>query len=632
MGVATTNKVPVRLDFMRKRTLPFLFSVSILALIGGCAPTSNNHSPLITTNFPVTEEIELSARERAVKLLADANLQSTQLEADLLRLEAAQLFADHGDFQDSIDSLEAVNYSNLNSQQFINWTLLAAANAIALYDHSSAADNLNRPRFKSLIANANSALRLRVLDLQSQIHFAQGDYNSGLMALIDSAKTANRRANIRIIHRRIWDKISRLPYGHLTTPSNQQNNILAGWLALGAAIRSSQSDPAGQAYAYAQWRQNWRYHPAAKLPPAGINRSRRSFNPRQVAFLLPLQEAYKTPSYTLINGFMEAYYQGLSETADDNNPPAKIRIYDTSNQAIQTVYNQAVGEGADLIIGPMRQSEVEALAEVPALPVPTLSLNRLDEKPLIDTENLYQFGLSSADELIHIADRAWNRDLHRILLIAPDTSWGQQAADFFATHWLQKGGNLVGQVRYLSSDNDFTQLLKPALQLDLSEQRGLYIKRFINSSISFTARRRQDIDLVVMLGYPLKARQIKPALDFLYAGDVPVMATSHLYNGDPQVELDRDLSGIEFTSMPWTLSGHLSSELNLDSQLHTAYRHLFAVGYDAFQLHRNLPRLQSEQTPTIYGATGLLSLRGNIVVREPKWAKFERGTVVEIHH
>jgi outer membrane PBP1 activator LpoA protein len=329
---------------------------------------------------------------------------------------------------------------------------------------------------------------------------------------------------------------------------------------------------------------------------------------------------------------MEAYYQALPNTADHNNSAAKIRIYDTSNQAIQNVYNRAVGEGADLIIGPMRQSEVEALASVPALPVPTLSLNRLDREQVSATENLYQFGLSPLDELVQIADRAWHRDLQSILLIAPDNAWGQHAADFFGDYWQKKGGNPIEAVRYLPSDNDFTQLLKPALHIDQSEQRGLYIKRFINSGITFTARRRQDIDLVVMLGYPLKARQIKPALDFLYAGDVPVMATSHLYNGDPQVELDRDLSEIEFTSMPWTLSGHLSSELNLDSQLHTAYRHLFATGYDTFQLYRNLQRLQSDQTPPIYGATGLLSLRGNIVVREAKWAKFERGAVMEIHH
>ena len=632
MGVATTDKVPVRLDFMRKRTLPFLFSVSILALIGGCAPTSNTHSPLITSNYTATEETELSARELAVKLLAAANLQPTHPQADFLRLRAAQLFADHGDFRDSIDSLQTINYQNLNNQQFMDWSLLAAANYIALFDPQSAADNLNRPRFKSLFANANSALRLRALDLQSQVHFAQGNFNLGLEALIDSANIANRRADIRIVHNQLWNRISTLPYQYLATYRYQQDSILAGWLALGAAIRSAQSDPAGQTYAYAKWRQDWRSHPAAKLPPTGINRSRRSVSPQQVAFLLPLQAAYKTPSYTLLDGFMEAYYQNLTRTADHSNPAAKIRIYDTSNQAIQTVYNRAVAEGADLIIGPMRQSEVEALTSVLALPVPTLSLNRLDERQLIETENLFQFGLSPVDELIQIADRAWSQGLQNILLIAPDNSWGLQATDFFGAYWQEKGGSLVEAVRYLPSDNDFTQLLKPALHIDLSEQRGLNIKRFINSSITFTARRRQDIDLVVMLGYPLKARQIKPALDFLYAGDVPVMATSHLYNGDPQVELDRDLSGIEFTAMPWTLTGHLSSELNLDSQLHTAYRHLFAVGYDAFQLYRNLQRLQGDQTPPIFGATGLLSLRGNIVVREPKWANFERGTVTEIHH
>jgi outer membrane PBP1 activator LpoA protein len=168
------------------------------------------------------------------------------------------------------------------------------------------------------------------------------------------------------------------------------------------------------------------------------------------------------------------------------------------------------------------------------------------------------------------------------------------------------------------------------LHIDLSEQRGQKLRRYINSSIRFSARRRQDLDLVVLLGYPVKARQIKPALDFLYAADVPVVATSHIYNGTEQQGLDRDLSGVEFSAMPWTLPGQLVNELQPDDRLHTAYRHLYALGHDAFLLHRNLSSLQSEQAVPLFGSTGLLVLSGGIVERQQKWASFQRGRVVEI--
>jgi hypothetical protein len=135
---------------------------------------------------------------------------------------------------------------------------------------------------------------------------------------------------------------------------------------------------------------------------------------------------------------------------------------------------------------------------------------------------------------------------------------------------------------------------------------------------------------VVILGYPVVARQIKPALDFLYASDVPVVATSHVYNGVEQTGLDRDLSGVEFSAMPWTLPGQLATELELDERLHTAYRHLYAVGHDAFLLHRNLNDLQTEAAVPLFGATGILSLTEGVIVRKQKWAEFRRGKVKEI--
>ncbi len=52
---------------------------------------------------------------------------------------------------------------------------------------------------------------------------------------------------------------------------------------------------------------------------------------------------------------------------------------------------------------------------------------------------------------------------------------------------------------------------------------------------------------------PAQARQIKPALAFQYAGDLPVYATSHLFTGSNDPARDRELSGIRFCETPWLL-------------------------------------------------------------------------------
>ena len=119
-----------------------------------------------------------------------------------------------------------------------------------------------------------------------------------------------------------------------------------------------------------------------------------------------------------------------------------IAIYDTSSRPVTAVYDEAVNRGADLVIGPLRQSQVKELIANSDLKVPTLTLNRLDhdnennrtnnDSPgdLIDEfgtstersgssmsrsgslmdrsgspENLLQFGLSAEDEMDQISRR-----------------------------------------------------------------------------------------------------------------------------------------------------------------------------------------------------------------------------------
>ena len=111
-----------------------------------------------------------------------------------------------------------------------------------------------------------------------------------------------------------------------------------------------------------------------------------------------------------------------------------------------------------------------------------------------------------------------------------------------------------------------------------------------------------------------------------------MIATSHIYNGDPQQEFDQDYRVLNFPLCHRTLNGHLPYDLTMDSKLHTAYRHLYALGHDAYLLHANLNQLQNSDSLTIYGATGMLTLEDNILVRQPKWAVFERGKVREKAH
>ena len=604
--------------------MPLFVVASILAFIGGCAPTSTiqkqPNAPeyvLITDSEPYSQQYTL--------------LENTEKMSDQEKFSQAQNLSITGQVEASSKLLNSVNTQNLSNRYFVDFTLLAAENYLALFDPQQAAKQLNQKRFNSLYSRQHNDIKQRILNVQADVAFANGTYYQGLQDLIKLGRLSKRKTQIRDVHDRIWSITSIMPFKQLDQ-KKAKGFALSGWLDLAAKSRRYQNHPDEQSYILSQWRRNWKSHPAAKVPPTFFGSSTFwNSNPDQIALLVPLQDDYYTPSQSLIQGFISAYYQTMSLDSKKSLNLPELRIYDTSKMPILEVYKQAVDDGMEMVIGPMRQSEVKTLIASGDLPVPTLTLNRIDTIESTQIKNLFQFGLSTVDELTQIADRAWKKGYKNILMIAPENSWGKRSSEFFNQYWTNKGGSLTENVLYPLSVNDFTKFLKKPFHIDLSEQRGLAIKRFINSRVNYTARRRQDIDLVVMLGYPIKARQIKPALDFLYASNIPVIGTSHIYNGIEQIALDRDLSGVEFSSMPWALSGQLPVDLEPEIQLHTAYRQLFSLGHDSFLIARNLNTIEETQFLPIFGSTGLLSLKNGTITREQKWAKFVRGKATEIY-
>ena len=612
---------------MNKRFLLLVaYAGCILAFISGCAPTTT----LETVPAPVTaiESADSSTLSRAQDLLQQAQ---TDQQPDGLLLDAATLFLAGGDAlasRKALLTIDAAQLSNLDYSQFI---ILQARCSLALNSAAEASNYLQEQRFLVVSATFDVERQRQTIQLRAEIDLALGNIEQSLQHYIRLAALNREQKSIRAVHDQLWYQLNDQPFSYLQQGQSHSDNTLAGWLQLAELHRRYQVNHSAQQLAYDDWRQRWRTHPAAKVPPTAIkNYAKSASAPQQIGLLLPLQGQYETPSYTLLDGFMSAYYHLLAQDQQSNETMPDIRLYDSSAESMAQAYNHAVEDGADIIIGPMRRAEVESLLSLEALPVPTISLNRIDNDDQLQPQNLYQFGLSPLDEVRQIADRAWLKNQRNVLVVAPDNSWGNRATAFFNDYWRRKGGTVLSQVSYPAAIKDFTPLLKPPLQIDLSEERGRQLKRFINSRIQFDVRRRQDIDLVIVLGYPVVARQIKPALDFLYASDLPVVATSHIYNGSQQVSLDRDLSRVEFSAMPWTLPGQLVNSLQPDERLHTAYRHLYAVGHDAFLLHKNITNLASDNALPLFGATGMLSLQSGIVVRQPKWAVFQRGKVRQI--
>jgi outer membrane PBP1 activator LpoA protein len=120
-----------------------------------------------------------------------------------------------------------------------------------------------------------------------------------------------------------------------------------------------------------------------------------------------------------------------------------------------------------------------------------------------------------------------------------------------------------------------------------------------------------------MLTGPDLARRIKPMLDYLYAGGIPVFASSHVLGGHLDPQRDRDLEGVRLCDLPAVLN----------RQAENAFR---ALGYDAGLLSLLGVELGKGRL-SLEGRTGGLQLSvGGRVIRTLACVRFQEGQPVPL--
>src|SRR3990167_10584946 len=96
--------------------------------------------------------------------------------------------------------------------------------------------------------------------------------------------------------------------------------------------------------------------------------------PQNIALLVPLSGGLSTYGTAIRNGFFTAYY--AEKDATGYSPV--ITVYDTNGQTIQSLYQKAVQEGANFVVGPLNKAEVATLIKMPSITIPVLALNETE--------------------------------------------------------------------------------------------------------------------------------------------------------------------------------------------------------------------------------------------------------------
>jgi outer membrane PBP1 activator LpoA protein len=419
----------------------------------------------------------------------------------------------------------------------------------------------------------------------------------------------------------ILETLSLMPSHELQSSREQASGDLGGWIALTGILKSKGSSDFNAELN--EWYQMYPEHSVTNsaFVETFLESSHHVFQlPNSIAILLPESGPYARAAQAVREGFMAAYYH-----QQDHAFKPSIQFYDSATSNITALYQQAIAEGAELIIGPLNKEKIETLISTTDLTVPVLALNHI---PGLHHPMLYQFGLSPIDEAGQLASKAWADGHRRILILTSNSNYGRRIAQYFTKAWQGMGGVMLEAQTYDAKETDYSKSIIALLNIDESEQRYKRISSIIPRA-KFTPRRRSDVDAIFISGYPRAARSIKPQLIFHRAKRVPVYATSRLYNGRPNPGQDGDLNGIHFCDIPWLLNEDYEGELSLSTlqntwkQFPSIYLRVIAMGIDAYNIVAHLGQMDSTQ---YQGATGnLLLTGGNRIKRQLMCAQFSEG-------
>ena len=600
----------------RKAYLAALLAVTIVA---GCStsPSSKTRvyeTPVVAAPDGLTETPPAltAARSQLASMDADERIAST--------LSWASSYLNEKQAADANQLLSDLNPEKLNSEQRFAWLLLSGRAQLSQQQTEKTLSLLQQHQEEILQYPAEQQAQLDLL--RADALAMKGELLSSLQQRI-AAHPLLGDEDQDYNHNMTWQLLMQMPNTELDEAIDSSSGDLRGWLTLAQLYRDPIADLDAQITRLNQWSNQWRSHPAIDNVPQMLDALEKaaSQRPSQVAILLPTSGPLKNAGAALQEGIMTAFYQ---QQKSGHTPT--LRFYDSGSDDVLAVYQQAITDGADFILGPLSKDNVATIASQGTLPVTTMALNYIetDNRP----DNFFQFGLAPEDEARQIANHAARNGALQAGVLYPEGEWAARVANAFANRWQELGGS-VTITRTYQEGPSIGETVKEMLLVSQSQQRGNAVSRFTSLKMDNQPRRRQDMDFLFLLADPNQGRQVKPALNFHYAKNLPVYSTSLIYSGEEDPRRDQDLNGIRFVDMPWILTDDNQALHEAANEQwpdgHGRYERLFAMGIDTYRLQGRLYLLNALSSSELPGVTGRLHMKNQRIVRELNWAVFSSG-------
>ncbi len=349
--------------------------------------------------------------------------------------------------------------------------------------------------------------------------------------------------------------------------------LASGIAACAAALSCAQSLPASDAQRQA--------------PPVAAGQV-------DIAVVLPLD----SPVYSRA---ADAVRTGVLAAAEAAGSRTRIRVFAHGDDGVLAAFAAAQHAGARVIIGPLVRDDLKIVAAM-ALELPyTIALNQFDEAAG-PPPTLYTFPLSIESDARLIAREIRNMPPaptagHGVIIVSSESPLMRRFTSALAGEWQADGGSAPGLYRYDGSVDAMTNVRRELA-------------------------RRPPVAVVLALD-GVNAARAKP-----YMGVLPTFASALVFERDITATV-RDLDGLIVTEIPWIVTPNAPQFAGLPQRefASAALTRLYALGLDAFRVASAFRAGRPERLD-FEGATGQITLEGNQLAREGRFAVYREGTLV----
>ncbi|MGG4606586.1 penicillin-binding protein activator [Providencia sp. Me31A] len=460
-------------------------------------------------------------------------------------------------------------------------------------------------------------------------------------------------------------------------------NILQGWVDLLDIYQNNQDDPDALQTGFNDWKTRYSNNPGVMTTPTQLIQAMlpRVGSSPKIALFLPMSGQGEVFGKAIMQGFMDAQ-KGIpqapavsastlpAQTQDSGNDvldqiyaevaaatdnaqtstdsdivtstlridatptnTQSIKVFDTTNQQMPQLLEQAKSEGFNLIVGPLLKTDVQTIAQTGA-PVSVLALNELDDNQLSPQPNLCYFSLSPEDEAINAAAYIKAQGKQMPLVLVPANAFGDRVAKAFAQGWQEKGGATVLMQTFGSV---------PSLKESINSGAGIRMTGTpVNTGLQSTESLSTEslaieptgtVDAVYIVATRDELTLIKPMIEMAISSRArpALYASSRSNQAGSGADFRFEMDGVKFSEIPLLAGANNNLRKQAQQKLNNDYSlfRLYAMGIDAWSLANNYDKLQQSGQLRINGASGALTTNTNCVVfRELPWLQFNQGKVV----